>query len=224
LAFFRIAMAVTRSKSRDPRKVGGKNVFLFIPNLIGYCRIILLIISILYSFKNFQIYILSYSLSALLDLFDGMAARHFNQVSKLGAVLDMVTDRISTNSLYLILALIYSNYSQYFCLLALLDYSSHWCQMYASAVNGSHHKVLDSDRNWLLRFYYSNKVFMFSNCLSQELFLIALYCYNFAPVTPVYYLILVCSPMNAVKQLINLIQLIDAAKQIAKRDLIEMQN
>lgn len=34
-----------------------------------------------------------YWLSAFLDAFDGMAARAFNQSTKFGAVLDMVSDR-----------------------------------------------------------------------------------------------------------------------------------
>lgn len=37
-----------------------------------------------------------YFLSSFLDAFDGMAARHFDQCSKFGAVLDMLSDRIGT--------------------------------------------------------------------------------------------------------------------------------
>jgi CDP-diacylglycerol--inositol 3-phosphatidyltransferase len=60
---------------------------------------------------------------------DGWCARKFNQVSTFGAVLDMVTDRVSTACLLVILSQIYRPSLVFLSLLA-LDIASHWLQMY----------------------------------------------------------------------------------------------
>ena len=72
------------------------NVFLFVPNIIGYVRIVLMIIAF-YFMTNADHYLLTvtcYMLSQLLDAFDGHAARMLGQTSKLGAMLDQLTDRL----------------------------------------------------------------------------------------------------------------------------------
>ncbi|KAJ8473268.1 hypothetical protein ONZ45_g16355 [Pleurotus djamor] len=56
-----------------------ENVFLFVPNLIGYTRVILAGLSLHYMSYHPKYY--------------GQAARALGQTSKFGAVLDMVTDR-----------------------------------------------------------------------------------------------------------------------------------
>ena len=48
-----------------------------------------------------------YCISAILDVADGMAARAFNQTSKLGGVLDMVTDRWALFIINLTISLMY---------------------------------------------------------------------------------------------------------------------
>jgi len=212
-----------------PKKtISQENIFLFVPNLIGYLRIVLTLTAIYYAFDSSFIFITAYSFGAVLDLFDGMAARHFNQSTKFGAVLDMVTDRVSTNLLYIVLAVMFPKFYFIFALLAAADYSSHWAQMYSSALSGAHHKILSSDRNWLLRFYYSNKPFMFLNCVGQEAFLIALYGWKHAGDSflgvVMWWIMVVCLPLCALKQLINVIQLTDAMNLIAKRDAEERKN
>jgi CDP-diacylglycerol--inositol 3-phosphatidyltransferase len=54
-------------------------VYYFIPNLIGYSRIILLLFSLLVMPNYPLIAITSYTISCFLDAFDGYAARYFNQ-------------------------------------------------------------------------------------------------------------------------------------------------
>ncbi len=114
-------------------------------------------------------------------------------------------------------------YFFYIALLAAGDYASHWAQMYAAAIGGSHHKTLAADRNWLLRFYYTNKPFMFLNCVGQEAFLIAFYVFSVkAPIAEIAFLIMqISAPFAALKQIINLIQLADAMKQIVKIDVAD---
>ena len=48
--------------------------------------------------------IILYVSSFVGDLFDGMAARKFNQCSEFGGMLDMVTDRCATLGLFFILS------------------------------------------------------------------------------------------------------------------------
>ncbi|KAK0506988.1 hypothetical protein JMJ35_010688 [Cladonia borealis] len=58
---------------------GGKNIFLFILNFIGYSRIILATVSLYYMSLHPRTYSLLYSASCLLDVLEGAAARYFEQ-------------------------------------------------------------------------------------------------------------------------------------------------
>jgi CDP-diacylglycerol--inositol 3-phosphatidyltransferase len=82
-------------------------VFLYLPNIIGYIRVLL-------SIYSFYIY---------------------NTASKFGAVLDMVTDRFSTAALVLILSHFYPKYILGFQILNILDFVSHWTRMYSGNFN-----------------------------------------------------------------------------------------
>ena len=132
-------------------------VFLFIPNLIGYGRFALLFASIFFYRDSPIITFFLYGGSQLLDMFDGMAARHFNQCSKLGAVMDMVCDRASNAVMLAILGSFYPEYSWLFYSDIILDLVSHWYQMYVAVSEGEHHK--NSKTSWkLLEIYYKQSV------------------------------------------------------------------
>ena len=70
-----------------------ENVFLFVPNLIGYARVVLAAASLFFMPWHPKFCTCLYTVSCLLDAVDGQAARALGQTSKFGAVLDMVTDR-----------------------------------------------------------------------------------------------------------------------------------
>lgn len=73
-----------------------ENIFMFIPNLIGFARVILAILACI-TMQSLPILTLTfYFLSVGLDAFDGTAARWYNQATKFGAVLDQLTDRCGT--------------------------------------------------------------------------------------------------------------------------------
>ncbi len=55
------------------------NVYLFVPNIIGYARIVFGIASLFYMETAPEIAMFLYWLSAFLDAFDGYAARALNQ-------------------------------------------------------------------------------------------------------------------------------------------------
>lgn len=91
---------------------------------IGYLRILCTTISFYYAYDDYITFFALYSISELLDMADGHAARYLNQCmkfiylflrlfswafvdfsvgSKFGAVLDMITDRCSTMMLIIVL-------------------------------------------------------------------------------------------------------------------------
>ena len=59
----------------------------------GYFRVATAIAAMYYSLTNWQLTAVLYAVSQGLDAVDGIVARHFNQCTKFGQVLDMLTDR-----------------------------------------------------------------------------------------------------------------------------------
>lgn len=126
----------------------------------GYSRIVLAIVSLYYMPLHPKTCCLLYSVSCLLDALDGYAARAFEQSTRFGAVLDMVTDRCTTSCLLVFLSSAFPRWSLVFQLLISLDLASHYMHMYATLVMGDSdsHKQVDKSRSWLLNLYYTNKV------------------------------------------------------------------
>ncbi|KAI1815728.1 CDP-diacylglycerol-inositol 3-phosphatidyltransferase-like protein PIS [Poronia punctata] len=160
-----------------------ENIFTFWPNVIGYFRIVLAIASLYYMPLHPRTCSLLYSISCLLDALDGYAARYFNQSTRFGAVLDMVTDRCTTSCLLVFLSSAFPRWAIVFQGLISLDFASHYIHMYATlAMGGSaeSHKNVDKSRSWLLNLYYTNKTVLFVTCALNELFFIALYLLSFS--------------------------------------------
>ncbi|XP_043541283.1 CDP-diacylglycerol--inositol 3-phosphatidyltransferase [Chiloscyllium plagiosum] len=135
------------------------SVFLFVPNLIGYSRIILALIAFYFMLSDPVLATCLYLLSSLLDSLDGHAARLLNQCSKFGMMLDMLTDRCSTMCLLVNLSLLYPRYVFLFQLSMILDISSHWLHLHSAMMKGSSsHKKIDLSGNPILRVYYTNSV------------------------------------------------------------------
>ncbi|KAI9884835.1 MAG: hypothetical protein M1823_003361 [Watsoniomyces obsoletus] len=189
-------------KDEDPPE----NIFLFYPNLIGYSRIVLAVASLHYMPLHPRTCSLLYSISQLLDALDGVAARRFDQATRFGAVLDMVTDRCTTACLLVFLSSAWPRWSLLFQGLISLDLASHYIHMYATLAMGSagqSHKKVDQSRSRILNLYYSNNVrydrlyqvlpptafandsmkqqkVLFTFCALNELFFIALYLLSFS--------------------------------------------
>ena len=101
-----------------------------------------------------------YSVSCLLDALDGAAARHYEQSTQFGTVLDMVTDRCTTSCLLVFLSTAFPRWALVFQGLISLDLSSHYIHMYATLTmgGGQSHKKVSESRSKLLHLYYNNKV------------------------------------------------------------------
>jgi len=193
-----------------------------------------------------QLWILAISLylgSFIGDLFDGMAARAFNQTSTFGGLLDMVTDRCTTLGLLFILYGEYGDtengyrygsvFRMLFLSLALLDIASHWCQMYSTAALQIHHKSNEGNANrfFLVRWYYQYLPFFGYCCVGAELTYIALYIqaqtasgsgvgwlYRMVSTVAWYFIVFVSGPGCAIKQIVNVFQLCSACTAVAAYD------
>lgn len=207
-----------------------ENIFLFVPNLIGYSRIILALISFYYMPFNAWVAASLYLLSGLLDAFDGHAARALNQCTKVGAVLDMVTDRCATAALLVVLAQFYPKYQFIFQFLIVLDISSHWVQVNSNLLAGNlNHKVVAESGNWFLKLYYTSRVVLFVMCAGNELFFAMLYLLHFASGPAILgvglwkLLAVITFPICAIKNGINVIQLVGGFQLLAEIDVQERQ-
>jgi len=201
--------------------------YLYVPNMIGYARVIAMLLSFAYAQENWKFTCFCYLLSQALDAVDGFAARGLNQCSELGAVLDMVTDRVSTTGLCVVLAQIYPQYLGAFCALICLDMFSHWYQMYATlASGGTSHK---KNTNWILKLYY-NRPILFTVCAGNELFFVSMYALHFGggPMLPLpptmqpmafFRAVGFCAaPFFVFKQFTNVVQLLTACGTIVEID------
>ncbi|XP_047330814.1 probable CDP-diacylglycerol--inositol 3-phosphatidyltransferase 2 [Impatiens glandulifera] len=156
-------------------KPGTLSVYLYIPNIIGYLRVLMNCYAFYICHSNKELFSVLYFVSFVCDALDGWFARRFNQVSTFGAVLDMVTDRISTACLLVILSQVYWPGLFFLSLLA-LDIASHWLQMYSTFLAGkSSHKDVKDSSSWLFRLYYGNRMFMGYCCVACELLYITLF-------------------------------------------------
>lgn len=158
-----------------------ENIFLFVPNIIGYARIVLALFSFYYMPFDVVRATVCYLTSALLDAFDGYAARYFNQSTKFGGMLDQLTDRCATMCLLVVLAHFYPKYMFWFQLSMIVDIASHWLYLQTTTMQGkTSHKFVDLSSNPVLRVYYSSRPVLFSMCAGNELFYAALYLLYFA--------------------------------------------
>jgi len=73
-------------------------ILLYVPNLMGYARIALAFGGLAFQQQPQSSYatrsVVVWVTAAVLDLFDGMAARHLNQTSTFGILLDVVADNV----------------------------------------------------------------------------------------------------------------------------------
>lgn len=199
------------------------NVFLYVPNLIGYARILLLGSSFYFILKDYRLALGLYGLSYTLDAFDGLAARLLNQSSLFGGVLDMLTDRVSTMCLLMTIGHLHSGYMFVFQILLAIDVVSHWLHFFSANLQGkqSHKSSFDRETNYLMRLYYENKFILTSVCAMEQLFycsLVVIYHENnHYYSSALYWLIVICLPAITFKNWINLLQIYGACLVMAKQ-------
>ncbi|KAG7353269.1 CDP-alcohol phosphatidyltransferase [Nitzschia inconspicua] len=206
------------------------DVLLYVPNLIGYFRVVFTVTSLVLMLTLPQYWLLATALyvgSFVGDLFDGLVARRLNQTSTFGGLLDMVTDRCSTLGLLFVLANSYKDQVHLqltFLFLSLLDISSHWCQMYSTSALGKHHKSEDGNegRHFLVRWFYKYYFFFGYLCVGAEFTYVIAYALQFTQNTTIHSLLkgILCLviPGCFMKQLVNVMQLASACYAVAQYD------
>ena len=202
-------------------------ILCYYANIMDYFRVIASMYAFYISKKDPILFVICYFISFILDAFDGMVARAAHQTSKLGATLDMVTDRISTAGLLAVLSGFYQDYSTVFVYLIMLDVGSHWLQTHSGFlvnVKNDNHKNL-GEKFFLLKLYYTNRNVLGIVCLGAEVFLLLLYFNHFYPylMKNVFYLFFfyINFAIYAFKQLISIIQIFGASSRIAEWDAKE---
>lgn len=194
----------SNKKSEEP-----ENIFLFVPNLIGYGRIFLALLSFWFMPTNYVAASWCYLLSGFLDAFDGHAARALNQSTKFGAMLDMLTDRCATMCLLATLSTFYPNWLFFFQLSMTIDMSCHWIHLHTSLLEGkTSHKFMDEGSNPLIRLYYTSRPVLFGMCAGNEIFYASLYLLHFTygPFYIFYITAVLCFPVAIAKLGIALFQ------------------
>ena len=202
-------------------------VLCYYAKIMDYFRVIASMYAFYISKTDPILFVICYFISFILDAFDGMAARAAHQTSKLGATLDMVTDRISTAGLLAVLSGFYPDHSTIFVYLIMLDVGSHWLQTHSGFlvnVKNDNHKNL-GEKFFLLRLYYTNRNVLGIVCLGAEVFLLLLYFNHFYPelMKNQYYLNFYNANFTiyVFKQLISIIQIFGASSRIAVWDAKE---
>lgn len=131
----------------------------------------------------------------------------------------MVTDRSATACLLVHLAQLYPKYTIAIQALITLDLSSHYMQMVSSLTAGSvSHKTLSKDSNSILRLYYTSRVVLFLVCAGNEAFLMTVYTMFHFESWVLYAIFFVMAPVFLLKQVLNVVQLIDASQCLVKID------
>ncbi|XP_074600656.1 CDP-diacylglycerol--inositol 3-phosphatidyltransferase-like [Brevipalpus obovatus] len=203
-----------------------ENIFLFVPNLIGYARIVFALISCYYMQVDCVKAMIFYALGSLMDAVDGYAARRLKQSTRFGSILDQLTDRMGTMCLIMGLGVLYPNYLLWFQLSNLIDIAGHWIHTWVTQIKGrTSHKLISPKENLILRIYYSSRPILFTMCATNELFYISLYLNHFLTTEPakgiLYILVRILAPFAILKSLITIIQAVEAAKRIAEIDVSE---
>ncbi|XP_056021969.1 uncharacterized protein LOC130054903 [Ostrea edulis] len=122
----------------------GNNVLFYVPNVIGYIRLLLFGASL--PFYNQPGWFLAlYGTSVSLDGFDGYFARKLNQTSRFGAWFDVVIDLISRGGLWCLL-----NKYGYFIILV------EWLTFVATHTRGPNWKATDEEFPYFCKLVMAN--------------------------------------------------------------------
>lgn len=211
----------------EQKKKEEENIFLFVPNLIGYARIFLALLSFWFMPTNHVVAGWCYILSGLLDAFDGHAARAFNQSTKFGAMLDMLTDRCATMCLLATLGTFYPRWLFFFQLSMTIDMSCHWIHLHTSTLQGRiSHKFMDGSSNPIMKIYYTSRPVLFGMCAGNEIFYASLYLLHFTsgPFYLFHITAILCFPVAIGKLAIALVQGYLACLNLGAVDVEERKN
>lgn len=204
------------------------NVYAYAPNLVGYARIALAICALRTAFADVRTCLLCYLASFACDELDGRLARRYDQCSEFGRALDMITDRLATSGLLVVLAMEHREWYATCVGLLALDVASHWTHAHVQLMIGADgHKSIGDESFFLLRWYYGNRIFMGACCVSVEVLYLCLHAMRadpafvgFRALGPLTFSALarLAIPGFVVKQMANCAQLFEACETLVRID------
>jgi phosphatidylglycerophosphate synthase len=132
-------------------------VFLYIPNVLCYMRIIVALIALSQASHHPEYAVCLWITSALGDLIDGWFARRFQQTSTFGVLLDVIADNIWRSSVWMAVGANYKS-SEAFMVLACIITSLEWLTFFATqfhaATQRAHWKsARTKDPRWIQSFF-----------------------------------------------------------------------
>ncbi|MDF2867272.1 MAG: CDP-diacylglycerol--inositol 3-phosphatidyltransferase [Gammaproteobacteria bacterium] len=196
------------------------HVLLYVPNLIGYVRLVSLLIIPFFILHAPLTSVCLCFISISLDAFDGYLARKLGQESYVGAVLDYTIDRATLAVLQMALALIYAPIWGFFAFVLILDMVSHISHVYSSLfLKRRHHKEIIDTQSKLLSLYYSNRKVLFLTCFFHDLWFGFVYLHHFYP-SQIWIKIagILILPFFLLKTIIHILQLWDSLFSLIKLD------
>jgi len=132
-------------------------VLLYVPNLLGYVRILSAFVGLHFSIDHPVLAIWVWIASCSLDLIDGILARKLNQCSKFGIFLDIVADIVLRTCCWL--AALVNSRSQQLLLVVCIVISIEWCTMVCTQLHAArsqaHWKSQRDNDPWLVRKVFS---------------------------------------------------------------------
>jgi CDP-alcohol phosphatidyltransferase len=136
-------------------------VVLFIPNLLGYVRIVLAFVGLFYSATDPVVAVAVWTTSGFLDLVDGILARALNQRSSFGVVLDIAADNILRTAAWVAVAAVsLSEGPPYMGSLACFIICLEWTTMVSTQVyaaeSSEHWKDARTNDPWVIQAYFRN--------------------------------------------------------------------
>lgn len=157
------------------------NVAFYVPNLIDYLRIILLLF-IPFNYQNIVITTVLFFFVFALDGIDGKIARKLQQTSIFGDMLDLFTDLASELILLMILVVYHPHFTAIFIFLALLTLFGHFSHVYLAAFGEKKFEFRKQNKlgiNVILKKYLDAGLFMTILQVSWYCFLYGLYLNHF---------------------------------------------
>jgi CDP-diacylglycerol--inositol 3-phosphatidyltransferase len=131
-------------------------VALYIPNLLGYARIILAFAGLHLSQTRPDAAFFVWILSAFLDLFDGLLARALDQCSSLGVLLDIAADNILRTIVWIGVLADDPSYRFIAGIFICLEWVTMICTQLHATQSGGHWKEQRENDPWLLRTVFQN--------------------------------------------------------------------
>lgn len=146
------------------------NPFFYIPNIIDYVRIVLLIAATTLFSYHAKTAILLFIINSILDACDGSIARALKQQTLLGALLDFSIDRAAFIIILMLGQRTNPQYWWLFILAATIDVSSHFAICYASSLIKGKHLDLLKKGSTLLKLFAEKSWFRYFVCTCHDLF------------------------------------------------------